>query len=160
MRMGQPSQRHDWIVWETEMTEPTCQQLMLKWEKGREKHEGPVCGLSNHVRRIRHGGGCDGVSEQSGRFHSQQPETQQAARGTRSSWCPGLTLPSLRCPEQKQELDPLRSAERVGRPPACPWTLHHSPQPRPPREQPALLRRSHQGHLPPVCALMSQPDSQ
>ena len=84
MRMGRPSQRNDWIVWETEMTELTCQQLMLKWEKRREKDEGPVCGLNNHVRRIRHGGGCDGVSEQSGRFHrvnSRRPGRQRGEHG-------------------------------------------------------------------------------
>ena len=42
MRMGQRSQRNDWIAWETEMTELICQQLMLKCEKRRNKEEGQV----------------------------------------------------------------------------------------------------------------------
>lgn len=165
MRMGQPSQRHDRIVWETEMTEPTCQQLMLKWEKGREKHEGPVCGLSNHVRRIRHGGGCDGVSEQSGRFHSQQPETQQAARGTRSSWCPGLTAVS-EVPGAEAGTGPLAQRRAGGQttclpldpPPLAPASPTQgaacSPPQEPPRA-PATGLRSHVSARLPVKPCLS-----
>lgn len=68
-----------------------------------------------NLRRIRHGRGCEvSVSTVEGsRVNSRRPSRQR--RETRSSWCPSVRLPSLRCPEQKQELDPLHSStERVG----------------------------------------------
>ena len=72
------------------------------------------------------------------RVNSQRPSRQR--RETWSSWCPSLRLPSLRCPEQKQEPDPLHSStERVGG---------------------LLSSAGPQGHLLLVFALMSQHDSQ
>ena len=79
-----------------------------------------------NLRWIRHGGGCEGVCEHSGRFQSQQPETQQAVLGNMEQLVPKPETAISEVPRAEAGTGPLAQQHRVG-------------------GQPALLRRSHKG---------------